>query len=147
MYAIEITNHQTAHPVDEGLMQRAVEAVLVGEGIAEAEISVAVVDDAAIHLLNRRHLDHDYATDVLSFILERDQQRLEGEVVVSADTAAAQAEAFGWSAADELLLYVVHGVLHLVGYDDYSESDRQVMRSREQKYLAALGRTRRAPPE
>ena len=63
-------------------------------------------------------LNHDWPTDVLSFVLEDDDGHLEGEVIISADTAAAAAAELGWPPAAEQLLYVIHGMLHLVGYRD-----------------------------
>ena len=59
------------------------------------QVSIAVVDDPTIHELNRRFLQHDYPTDVLSFVLEQQDGRLEGEVIVSTDTAVAQAGEYG----------------------------------------------------
>lgn len=116
-----------------------VREVLTDHGVSEAEISVAIVDDKEIHDLNQRFLQHDYPTDVLSFVLERDGSRLEGEIVASAETAARCADEYGGSAEHELLLYVLHGTLHLVGYDDHSPADRQQMRAREQEYLQRQG--------
>ncbi len=136
---VDITDEQAALPVDESRLRQAVEAVLAEEPIQRATISVAVVDNATIHRLNQQYLNHDEPTDVLSFVLDRTENSLEGEVVVSADTARSAAPQFGWSAADELLLYVVHGVLHLVGYDDILPGQRGAMRKRERACLAGLG--------
>jgi probable rRNA maturation factor len=126
-------------PVDDHRLRQAVQAALADESVRRATVSVAVVDDATIQRLNRQYLGHDEATDVLSFVLERSEDSLEGEVVVSADTARSAAPQFGWSAADELLLYVIHGVLHLVGYNDILPGERIAMRNRERACLAALG--------
>ncbi len=136
---VEIANEQTACTIDEPLICRAVSEILAGEGITTGQVSVAVVDDPTIHEINRRHLQHDYPTDVISFVLESREGYLDGEVVASADTACTVAADLGWPAENELLLYVVHGTLHLVGYDDQSESDREEMRSRERHYLARFG--------
>lgn len=138
MIAIHVTNEQTL-PVDETPLRRAVRMILHDASIPQATVSVAVVDDPTIHQLNRRYLDHDDATDVLSFLLQREADRLEGEVVVSAETAQRVARRFGWSPADELLLYVIHGTLHLVGYDDQTPSERAAMREQERAYLARFG--------
>ncbi len=64
---------------------------------------------------------------------------MDGEVIVSFDTAAKVAPEFGWSTQEELLLYVIHGCLHLVGYDDHNDEDRAAMRVGEAKYLAKAG--------
>jgi probable rRNA maturation factor len=119
-------------------MLQAVRQALELAGVASGEVSIAVVDDAEMHALNRQHLKHDYPTDVLSFLLERDGDRLEGEIVVSADYAAAEAERHGWPAENELLLYAVHGALHLVGYDDTSPAAAEAMRRQERAILATF---------
>jgi probable rRNA maturation factor len=77
----------------------------------------------------------------LSFLLERDGNHLEGEVIVSADTALRTATQLNWPAEHELLLYVIHGTLHLVGYDDLQPELHKQMREQERFYLARLGLT------
>lgn len=136
---VEISNQQTALPIDQQRLVEAVRLVLRGEGVEQAEISLAIVDDPTIHALNRQHLDHDYPTDVLSFELSRGEGLLEGEVIVSAETAFRQAAQFGWTAGDELLLYTIHGVLHLAGHDDHTPEQRAAMRTREARYLEHFG--------
>jgi probable rRNA maturation factor len=139
MLSIEISNMQTSVDFDPARMREAAEAILRDAGVREARLSLAVVDDGTIHKLNRRFLQHDYPTDVLSFLLERDGDRLEGEVIVSADTAKRVSAEYSWPAGDELLLYAIHGTLHLVGHNDTSPSDRAVMRGEERRYLVQFG--------
>ena len=135
MLEIELSNRQTRHAVDESRLISAARFVLSEAGIRSGEVSLVVVDDSEIHELNRRYLDHDHATDVLSFVLDREGSRLDGEVIVSADTAAVAAAKYGWKLDDELLLYVIHGTLHLVGFDDLAPDDQAKMRARERHYL------------
>lgn len=134
MIEIEI-NNEAGVDVDCRRLDQAIRNVMEAENVRNAQISMAIVDNACIRQLNRRYLGHDYATDVLSFLLERGDEHLDGEIIVSADTAAAKAPEFGWSSADELLLYVIHGALHLVGYDDRSDDERKEMRAAEQRQL------------
>lgn len=142
-FQIEVINNQQSLAVEEEFVQRGVTATLHSENISSAGISVAIVDDPRIHELNRRFLDHDYPTDVLSFLLDAsgsdDRRHIEGEVIVSADTARHRAREFNWRPLDELLLYVVHGTLHLCGYDDHESQERHLMRSRERSILGELG--------
>ena len=139
MIRISIANQQRRLTLDRALIRRAIRRVLAAAGVAGATVSLAVVDDAAIHELNRRFLRHDSPTDVLSFVLDDRNGQLEGEIVVSADTARATAKRLKWKAHHELVLYIVHGMLHLVGYDDRSRKTAREMRRRECEVLAALG--------
>ena len=139
MFNIEIFNDQTQVPLDEARVRRAVQMILEDASVSRAEISVAVVDDETTRRLHSEYLDQDEPTDVLSFVLEGGRQNLEGEVVVGAETAAAMAPRFGFDAEDELLLYVIHGVLHLVGYDDTTAEKQAEMHRQEAIYLARFG--------
>jgi probable rRNA maturation factor len=136
---VSLANEQTAYPIDEGALIAAVEAILGDSPFTTASISVAIVDDSTIHELNRKYLKHDYPTDVLSFVLEEDETHLEGEVVASAETAAATAGDLGVSPDKELLLYVIHGTLHLVGFRDKTAEEIAAMRTAELKYLRRFG--------
>lgn len=136
---IEIADEQTALEVDPAGVCRIIRLILENEGVGSAAISVAVVDDPTIHQLNCKYLEHDYPTDVLSFVLEQVGSHLEGEVIVSSDTAIRQATEYSVDASAELMLYIVHGTLHLVGYNDKTDDDRVIMRSKEQFYMEASG--------
>jgi probable rRNA maturation factor len=140
MGKIAIASPQEAVPIDRGRMREVVRAVLDGEGVADSEISLAFVDNATIHALNKRYLDHDEPTDVLSFPLsEPNAKRLSGELVIGAEVARAQAAERGHAVEAELALYVIHGLLHLCGYDDHTPEGACRMRALERHYLAALG--------
>src|SRR5688572_30325651 len=102
MYQIEIANEQASLVIDEEYFHKVATTVLEAEQVREATISLAIVDDATLRQLNVRHLEHDYDTDVLSFLLECEcdedgesetvprgrGKRIEGEVIASADMAA-----------------------------------------------------------
>jgi probable rRNA maturation factor len=135
-------------PIDRAWMRRVVETVLLGEDESEAEISLAFVDDPTIHQLNKRYLDHDEPTDVLSFPLsDAGARKLQGELVIGAEVARAQAAERGHDERAELTLYVIHGLLHLCGYDDHETAVRQRMRQRERHYLRLLGLADIAPKD
>ncbi len=98
-----------------------------------------VVDDQEMQRLNRDYLGHDYTTDVLSFALDDSPAGIVGEVIVSTGVAEREAQRLGVDPHDELLLYVIHGTLHLVGYRDKAPDDVAAMRAAEQHWLATLG--------
>jgi len=140
---IDIADEQDFVPLDGQRIRDAVRGVLDEASIAEAVISVAVVDDPTIGQLHGKYLGDEAPTDVISFVLERGPSSLEGEVIVSGQTAASAAPQYGWPAEDELLLYVIHGTLHLTGCDDGTPEAREEMRRREQAHLARFGLTGR----
>jgi probable rRNA maturation factor len=143
---IPIADQQSHVFLDRSLLRRAVRRVLRIAGVDNASISVAIVDDEAISKLNWKFLRHRGPADVLSFPLDDshdDGGRLEGEVIASAETAVRCAPQYGWSPHCELLLYVVHGTLHLVGHDDLTPQQQAEMQLLEQEVLQSLGIARR----
>jgi probable rRNA maturation factor len=127
----------------KSILTKPIRNTLQSEGAPEeAEISIVLCDDAFIHALNRTHRGMDKPTDVLSFA--QDDPFLLGDVVISLETAARQAERAGWALENEVALLAVHGVLHLLGYDDESAEDAALMRDKAEAILAASGIT---PPD
>jgi probable rRNA maturation factor len=140
---IEIANQQSHVPLDRRMVRRAVRSVLRDAGVRKARISVAAVDDTMMARLNRQYLGHRGPADVLSFVLGQ-SDGLEGEVIVGAETALRAAPDYGWPPHHELLLYVIHGTLHLVGHDDAGPAMRAEMQKREAEVLEKLGIRRKS---
>jgi probable rRNA maturation factor len=139
MLRISIANPYE-YPLDFQRLKDAARAVLEGEGIRACKITLAFVDDAHIHRLNKQFLNHDEPTDVLSFpYTDPDAKSLEGEVVIGYEVAREYAADRGHEHALELLLYAIHGCLHLCGYDDTDDESARSMRARERLYLQKLG--------
>lgn len=105
-----------------------------------AAISVVLVGDEEIAGLHAQFMDDPTATDVLTFDLRDDTavEALEGEIVVSVETAARQARRLRLPGDEEVLRYVIHGTLHLVGYDDHTPAGRRTMRRQENRVLGEL---------
>jgi len=138
-----VANRQRAVAIRPAALRRAALAAMSAEGCPPgSEASIAVVSDRAIRALNRRYLGRDRATDVLAFPQDaRDGPgKLLGDVVVSAERAAAQAPRYGQTVEGELEVLVIHGVLHLLGYDDTPPRARLRMRRRQRAILSALRR-------
>jgi len=117
-------------------MKKVIPTIAKDYGWTDGEISVALLSDAEIQEVNCKHLSHDYATDVISFDLSSTDKVLEGEIIVSVETADREASEHGWGGDDELLLYVIHGMLHLIGLRDKKTKETKVMREAESYYLA-----------
>jgi len=188
-YEIDISNPQSAIPVDCDALRAALENALKIEQVRAAVLSISLVDNATIHTMNRDHLQHDYPTDVISFQLDfwpeedndgedndggtenaadeefdgdceeeepecssdhavsaEDRQSLrasgaaiEGEIIASVEMAAQMASDAQWPMQSELTLYVIHGLLHICGYDDLTDQERIIMRAREAAIMSSLG--------
>ena len=136
-HTIEIADQQNAEFDAEPLIA-AIQMIADDHEVVRAEISVAIVDDPTIRQLNQRYLQHDYETDVISFVLDWNESAgtLLGQLIVSTDTAATLAQDVGSTMQEELLLYVIHGMLHLVGYDDKQPAAAIEMRTAEKEYLS-----------
>jgi len=121
-----VVDEQSAIPLAKAACKRAAELVL-----EKRKVVIALVDDEKMAELHKRFLDKDGPTDVLSFP--------HGEIVVSADTALREAQARNIPPVQELVLYVVHGALHLAGYDDRTPKKRALMRAAERRVLKEMG--------
>ncbi|MEO0556553.1 MAG: rRNA maturation RNase YbeY [Bacteroidota bacterium] len=130
-----------AHPtrqLDLATVEAVVDAVCQGEGVRVTSLSVVLADRETVWTVNRDWLQHDYPTDVVSFVLDEAAQAqgdIDGEIYVDLDMAAERAGEFGATPEHEALRYVAHGLLHLVGYDDATDAERAAMRQLEDRYL------------
>ena len=130
-YQIEIANRQDSLPCDEAMLRAVLKDVVRSESSVQVvHLSVAVLDDTQTRQVNAEFLDREGITDVISFPYDAGGDHLAGEIVVNADEAIRQANRAGHEAWDELLLYAVHGVLHLLGYEDSTPEFRSPMNRR-----------------
>lgn len=123
--------------------------MLTAEGVARAEVGLALGDDEILRQLNRRYRGLDKTTDVLSFTYEdrtdrRGRRELAGDIVVSVPRVFVQARRYRVTPGRELARLLVHGALHLCGHDHGRSDERARMRGRERVHLRGLGRAREA---
>ena len=126
--------------VDRARLARAARRTLRVEQ-ARAALTIYVTTDAELRALNFKFHATRAATDVLSFPMEQGTDRPRpyiGDIVISYDRARVQAKAAGWRIADELDLLAVHGILHLLGYDDLTPRKRNQMWKRQQEILGRI---------
>jgi probable rRNA maturation factor len=136
---IEIINSQTT-PVPIKRWQNFSNRVLKNLRL-KTIVSIRLVDNRTIQKFNRRYLGHDYPTDVLSFPVNRKpnlKSPILGDVLISVPMAKTHAKQFKTSLNEELALYVVHGILHLIGFEDHPKSKRLQMQRKETQVLGKL---------
>ena len=115
------------------LIDRALDAE---EAVGAWEVSVVLVDDDELRALHRDFMDIDEPTDVMTFPVGEDEEReAGGDIVISVDRAADQGPEHGHTTAQEIRFLIVHGVLHLCGWDDHSDADRAAMLERQRVIL------------
>jgi len=106
-----------------------------------ADLSLVFVSDRRMKILNQKYLKYNFSTDVLAFDLREQKgslRTLGGEIIISTDTAKRNSKIYGTTLKKEIVLYVIHGILHLVGYDDHEARDIRRMREKEQEILGKI---------
>ncbi|GMQ81938.1 MAG: rRNA maturation RNase YbeY [Rhodothermia bacterium] len=121
--------------VDLTRLTRLAEHVLETECAAWVRIGIVLTRHDRLRTLNRDFLNHDFNTDVLSFLVEESDAGIEGEVYVDLETAIERHTEFGSTIEEEIDRYVVHGLLHLAGYDDDTPEKKREMYELESRYL------------
>ena len=120
---------------------QAANQALTALGLSDVELSILLCDDAFIHPLNRDYRGKDKPTDVLSFAMREEgdpNDPVLGDVIISVERAQEQAQERGHEAGAEFALLLVHGILHLLGYDHEDDEEAQVMEAKEKEILSTL---------
>jgi len=144
MGKIPIKNQQKAMRIDLPLTRKTANAILGALALSKAEVSILLLDDAGITGLNEQYLKKTGPTDVISFPMHDGafpgvQPQLLGDIAISLETAQRQADRRGVSLHEEVTALLVHGMLHLIGYDhELSPADSRRMKAKERKVLAQV---------
>jgi probable rRNA maturation factor len=131
---VDVTNRQRRLKINTHRLAEVAERALELVGDKPFHLGIVLVGDAAIAKLNAQYHDTPGATDILSF----DYGEGEGELIVSVEHAVVQAKRYDTTPARELILYVVHGILHLYGYNDLTPAQRRRMRAAERRLVSHL---------
>ena len=141
---ITVLNRQKRVPIDKKKIQRAAGRILDHLGYKGYELTVVVVDDPEITRLNRQYFRRNRATNVISFPMMDGTApylpaKVLGDVIISADTAKRDAEEVGKKAGEEILFLLIHGILHLAGYDhEGPKKERMEMEAKEKDLFSRL---------
>lgn len=125
-------------PLQNTVYQDVAQSIAKNEGCSFNFVEVVYVDEDEIVRINKEHLDRDYVTDIITFQYddEADHNDIEGTLFCCASRIIEQATEFNESQEREFLRIFIHGLLHLVGYDDQSEKEKKQMSTKEDTYLS-----------
>ncbi|MGM0620076.1 MAG: rRNA maturation RNase YbeY [Bacteroidota bacterium] len=129
----DIASFETNHDFIKNQLQQ----LIIEEGKEPGDISVIFCSDDYLLEMNKKHLQHDYYTDIITFNYVEDLL-ISGDLFISADRIKDNAAKFGVAFLEELYRVIFHGVLHLIGYNDKTEAEQKVMRQKENYYLAKV---------
>jgi probable rRNA maturation factor len=136
---ITIRNLQTKIPIRLSRVQKVALHTLQSLRVSDAQLSIVFVAVQRMRRLNAAHLHHCYVTDILTFDYRLPgDDRLLAEIVICPSIAVQNAIDYGTTTAKEIDLYVVHGLLHLTGFDDHTPEDIQAMREKEKEIMGSL---------
>lgn len=124
--------------IQPDLVKSAVNEVFSGEAMKISSISVLFISDDEIIEVNKKYLDHNVTTDVITFPLSENSDPIEGEIYISIDTTRRNSVEFGVTHKSELLRVAIHGALHLSGYDDSTSVLKSKMKEKEDYYLSQV---------
>ncbi len=114
-----------------------IKGAILSEGAVPGDLNFVFCSDPCLLEVNRKFLGHDYYTDVITFDYVEDG-KISGDVMISVDTVLANSKEYGTGFDNELSRVMIHGVLHLLGYDDHNDEDVRIMREKENFYLSQL---------
>lgn len=137
---VTILNQQESSKIKHSLLRKVAKCVLERFGEEKASLSVVLVDDETISYYNETYLSHEGPTDVISFPqregdVRSPKEELLGDVMISVERAKAQAEEYGHSLEEEVILLLIHGILHLLGWDDKAPKERSKMEKEQERLL------------
>jgi len=136
---IEIVNQQKAKRIEIKELSQKIKKALSFLGISSKKLSIFLCDDVFITKLNKKYFKKSCSTDVIAFPLsDNSEPDYLGEVVVSVEVAVGVSKDFGYSWQKELMLYIIHGILHLIGYNDRTRCQRDCMERKQKEILNSL---------
>lgn len=105
-------------------------------GFSINSLEISFVHSSQMISVNRSYLKHNYSTDIITFQYSNDKNNIDGEIIISDEVASKNAKRFRTTASEEIIRLIIHGVLHLLGYDDQNAGDKKLMKEIENSLVA-----------
>lgn len=119
-------------------VKKIIPVILRDEKVVCGTINIRFCSDDEIKIYNKKYLSHDYETDILTFYYGNNENSIDSDILISVDTVTKNSKRFKTETENELLRVVIHGILHLCGYEDYDKAQKNLMKKKENFYLEKL---------
>lgn len=138
-YSIEFAfNKISEFPFPEENIRKWILAIIHNENKVPGELNFIFCDDDFIYEINKKYLDHDTFTDIITFDYSEDFGNISGDIYMSMDRVQDNANQYDVSFLEELARVIAHGVLHIIGYKDKTAEETRIMREKENDYLQII---------
>ncbi len=127
---LNVFNH-TSYKVDKRAFHKIVKNILDILSLKLESLEINLLDSEQIHKINVNYLQHDYSTDIITFNYSDEITKLDGEIFISLPDAEDNAKKFNVSFENEIVRLIIHGILHMIGYDDIKPNDKRKMKRKE----------------
>ncbi len=124
--------------VDKRILHNLIQDLKNSEKFTIESLQINILNSEYVLELNRKYLNHDYKTDIITFNYSGSHDNLEGEIFISFQDALGNAMKFNVNLDTELLRLIIHGILHMIGFDDMNEDDKKLMKNKENRLVGTF---------
>jgi rRNA maturation RNase YbeY len=133
-----VSNDVKNFKIDKAVVHRIIHGLKKAFDFSVLNLELNFVSEKTIHTINKNYLNHDNSTDIITFNYGETSSELDGEIFISIHDVKLNAKKFGCKFDEELLRVIIHGILHMLGYEDYSKKDYIEMKKKENLFLDRL---------
>lgn len=130
---LQVYSHNTS--IDKRQVHKLVASLIKEFELSISSLSISFINSNELREINKKYLKHDYETDVITFNYSENQKDIDGEILISFEEAKNNARTFNVNYGTELLRLVIHGILHLLNFDDKDEKSKKIMKQTENKLI------------
>ncbi len=134
-----VSNELNDFKIDKRIVHKIVHELKKEFGFSILNLELNFISDKTIHYINKNYLNHNYSTDIITFNYGKSSNEFDGEIFISLPDVKTNAEKFDCSFSEELLRVIIHGILHMLGYNDYKKKEFDEMKNKENALLVKFG--------
>jgi rRNA maturation RNase YbeY len=128
--------HSVQKKIKKSKLHDLIKSLSVEFNFTVSNLEINIISGSHIQLINKGYLNHNFTTDIITFNYSDTLEQIDGEIFISIDDALLNSKKFRVTLSEELVRLVIHGILHLLGYDDQNKFDKNIMKRLENKLLS-----------